>query len=90
MVKLSFDQRQFKSRFLVYAKEDHISVREVAESIMDSLGDRDNVSVDTYEDTLFITSTDLRIDMLHRKVDWPEVNRVFELARDLYERLRRR
>jgi hypothetical protein len=90
MVKLSFDQRQFKGRFLVYAKEDHISVREVAESIMDSLGDRDNVSVDAYEDTLLVTSPDLRIDMLHRKVDLPEVNRVFEVARDLYERLRRR
>jgi hypothetical protein len=90
MVKLSLDQRQFKGRFLVYAKEDHISVTEVAESIMDSLGDRDNVSVDTYEDTLLVTSPDLRIDMLHRRVDLPEVNRVFEVARDLYERLRRR
>jgi hypothetical protein len=90
MVKLSFDQRQFKGRFLVYAKEDHISVREVAQSIMDSLGDRDNVSVDAYEDTLLVTSPDLRIDMLHRKVDLPEANRVFEVARDLYERLRNR
>ena len=90
MVKLSLDQRQFKGRFLVYAKEEHISVTEVAEAIMDSLGDRDNVSVDTYEDTLLVTSSDLRIDMLHRKVNLQNVNSVFEVARDLYERLRRR
>ncbi len=90
MVKLSLDQRQFKGRFLVYANEDHISVTEVAEAIMDSLGDRDNVSVDAYEDTLLVTSPDLRIDMLHKRVNLQNVKNVFEVARDLYERLRRR
>ena len=88
MVKLSFDQGQFKHRFLVYANEDHISISNVAEAIIDSLRDRANVSIDTYEDTLLVTSFDLRIDMLHKRVDLQNVNSVFEVARDLYERLR--
>lgn len=90
MIKLSVDQRQFKGRFLVYASEDSVPVREVAESIMDSLGDRGHLSVDTYEDTLLLTSPNLTIGMLRKKLDLGNVVHVFEVARDLYQRLQKR
>jgi hypothetical protein len=86
MVKLIFEKEPFKDRFLIYANEDCIAVRKMAESIMTYLKGRGNVSVDINKDTILITNDDLTFDMVQKNIDMQKVKSLVAIGQNLYQR----